>query len=104
MSSDIKQSLGSTKWSKFTRSYNKILLLGQGLLQIIIQWFVPCLYDIGMMFGRHMDIVWMTSTVFCTETDYEGMCAQHKKIYNIFRNREIRACAGDRSRTEKFGC
>ena len=76
----------------------------QGLLQIIIQWFVPCLYDIGTMSGRHMDIVWMTSTVFCIEIDYEGMCAQHQKNYIIFRNSEICACVGDRSRTEKFGC
>ena len=76
-----------------------MLLLGQSLLQIIIQWLVPCLYDIGMTSGHHMDIVWTTSTIFCIQIDYEGMHVQQKKI--IFRNHETRA--GDRSRIEHFG-
>ena len=32
-----------------------------------------------MTSGHHINIVWTTSTAFCIEIDYEGMCAQRKK-------------------------
>ena len=76
----------------------------EGTEQLQVTSKVACLYDIGMMSGHHMDIVWMTSTVFCIEIDYEGMHVQHKNKYIIFRNCETHLRMGDRSRTTNFGC